>query len=84
MAREDESVRNPGIALPSTRAVSERFQQAMDEVRRQVNALHVALTDLEVYARGQAGEVRGQYISTEASRAYDDMADRIKALRGER
>lgn len=70
-------------ALPNVGAVRERFESSMREVRRQVDLLRSELISLEVYAREQSGAVRGQYQSTEASRAYDDMADRIQALRGD-
>lgn len=74
------------MALPSGRTVSaarERSQAAMEDVRRLTNMLGNELRDLEIYAREQSSEVRGHYQSTEASRAYIDMADRIKAIRGE-
>jgi hypothetical protein len=67
----------------SVRAQAEKFQEAMDAVRRASNALGRELANLEVYARTRSTEVRGHYQSTEASKAYDDMADRVKAIRGE-
>lgn len=74
------------MALPSGRTVSaarERSQAAMDDVRRLTNMLGNELRELEIYARERASEIRGQYKDTEASRSYIDMADRIKAIRGE-
>jgi hypothetical protein len=83
LIREDGSIRGSLLPKGTVRQQAERFQAAMDDVRRASSALGEELRQLEIYARERAGDVRGQYLSTEASRAYVDMADRIKALRGE-
>lgn len=74
----------PEIQVPpsNVREAAERFQAAMDEVRRASRGIQNELQKLEIYARERSGEVRGHYQHTEGSKAYDDMADRIKALLG--
>lgn len=71
----------PYVTTPVTQA-RERLEDSLNAIRLIAATLHGDLADLHIYARERADDVRGHYQSTEASKAYNDMADRIAALLG--
>jgi hypothetical protein len=69
----------PLVPTSNVREAAERFQSAMDEVRRASRAIESEILRLEIYAREQAGDFEHNHL---ARAAYRDMADQLKALLG--
>lgn len=79
---EQDQPSTVGIPLPGggVTEARERFNAAMDDVRRKTNALGQELRTLESYAREKANP--GVWSEPDADAAYLDMADRLAAILG--